>query len=347
MSQRIPTIREIAEACGCNNSTVSRALNQNAKISQATRDRILEKATEMGWKPNPLASAYMAHRRSTQQAAYRATLAYIDIESKLKVDAPHDSFHLHYEGAKECAAKYGYTLETFSLSDHPQDGRQLSRMLKARGIPGVVLASGKLPNPDALSAFEWNDFSCSISGHTVELPFHRSAYYWPSGINIAVHKIREYGYKHVALITSEEFDDRTHYGITSTFFHYEKYHRRGERFQSLMVPKTTQNISDCIGKWLQKKRPEVVISLGYTWKAIQQMQWKIPEDIAFVSPHWASNWPQVAGINQNANRIGCNAVELVVSQINANERGPATSPSMLMNEGFWVDGNSLPDRRRG
>lgn len=342
--QRRPTIREIANACGCNNSTVSRALNNKTNISAATRERVRNIAEKMGWKPNPLASAYMAHRRSTQESAYCATLAYIAHQGRLEEFGPFDAVTLHFEGAKECAAKFGYTLEPFTLHGLPDNGKQLSQMLKSRGIPGVIIPDGEFPTPNTLTAFEWSHFACAISGHCMDLPMHRSAYHWPNGMHIAIEHIRNYGYQHTALILTEEFDELTHFGLTSTFYHYEKHHRQGEQFQSLQIPKGVTGKSKHIATWLRRHRPEVIISTKDTWQALEQMEWNIPEDIAFVSPHWSFPWPQVAGINQNFKRAGANAVELVAAQINANERGLTSSPRTIMNDGYWVDGPSLPRR---
>ena len=59
-----PTLRQIAVRCRVNVSTVSRALRSQGSIPPATQIRVRQAATAMGWAPNPLAAAYMAHLRS-------------------------------------------------------------------------------------------------------------------------------------------------------------------------------------------------------------------------------------------------------------------------------------------
>ncbi|WP_430813848.1 LacI family DNA-binding transcriptional regulator [Carboxylicivirga sp. RSCT41] len=49
------TIKEVAEELGVSISTVSRALNDKYDIKQATKDKIVAKAKEMGYAPNPIA----------------------------------------------------------------------------------------------------------------------------------------------------------------------------------------------------------------------------------------------------------------------------------------------------
>ncbi len=57
------SIVDIARALGISPATVSRALNDNARISEATRKRVKEMAAEMGYRHNSMASS-LRNRRS-------------------------------------------------------------------------------------------------------------------------------------------------------------------------------------------------------------------------------------------------------------------------------------------
>src|SRR5699024_6758751 len=52
---RRPTSKDVAAAAGVSRSAVSFAFNDPGRISEATRERILGIAQEMGYTPNPLA----------------------------------------------------------------------------------------------------------------------------------------------------------------------------------------------------------------------------------------------------------------------------------------------------
>lgn len=52
-----PTIRDIAEMCGCSANTVSQALRGSTRISQALRERIAQVANDIGYIPNRLAES--------------------------------------------------------------------------------------------------------------------------------------------------------------------------------------------------------------------------------------------------------------------------------------------------
>ena len=49
------TVNEIAEKCHVSRTTVVRALNNQSRVSEATRKLILDTAKEMGYRPNLLA----------------------------------------------------------------------------------------------------------------------------------------------------------------------------------------------------------------------------------------------------------------------------------------------------
>ena len=59
------TIHEIARSLNIDSSTVSRALNDSALVKQATKDLVLKKAREMGYKRNLLASNLRRNKSNT------------------------------------------------------------------------------------------------------------------------------------------------------------------------------------------------------------------------------------------------------------------------------------------
>ena len=63
-SSRI-TMKDIAEACGCTVNTVSRALRNDPKLSEATRSRVQESAVRLGYIRNSLASSLRSGKSHT------------------------------------------------------------------------------------------------------------------------------------------------------------------------------------------------------------------------------------------------------------------------------------------
>lgn len=78
MSKKV-TIQDIADALGVSRNTVSKAINNTEGLADATRERILQKATEMGYKQFSYVSALKKTASSTEseltQPAYKGEIA--------------------------------------------------------------------------------------------------------------------------------------------------------------------------------------------------------------------------------------------------------------------------------
>ncbi len=61
-NRRPLTLRDVSEASGVSEMTVSRVLRNRGDVSQATRDRVLEAAKELGYVPNKIAGALASQR---------------------------------------------------------------------------------------------------------------------------------------------------------------------------------------------------------------------------------------------------------------------------------------------
>lgn len=73
------TIQDIADALGVSRNTVSKAINNSDGLAEATRDKILQKAVEMGYKQfsyvNALAAVSEAAASTTPQPSYLGEIA--------------------------------------------------------------------------------------------------------------------------------------------------------------------------------------------------------------------------------------------------------------------------------
>lgn len=70
MANRV-TVQDIADALGISRNTVSKAINNSPGLSAATRDKVLQKAAEMGYKQfsylTMVSRSFLSHRRSRRQ----------------------------------------------------------------------------------------------------------------------------------------------------------------------------------------------------------------------------------------------------------------------------------------
>ncbi|UWR22610.1 LacI family DNA-binding transcriptional regulator [Sulfitobacter sp. S190] len=56
------TLRDVSDACGVSEMTVSRVLRKSGDVSQATRERVLAAAKELGYVPNQIAGSLASQR---------------------------------------------------------------------------------------------------------------------------------------------------------------------------------------------------------------------------------------------------------------------------------------------
>jgi DNA-binding LacI/PurR family transcriptional regulator len=71
------TIREVAQAAGVHHTTVSRALRNHPALPPETRKRVQAVARKLGYRLNPLVSAWMAQRKSSRKALDSGQVAYL------------------------------------------------------------------------------------------------------------------------------------------------------------------------------------------------------------------------------------------------------------------------------
>ncbi|MEO5621274.1 MAG: LacI family DNA-binding transcriptional regulator, partial [Cypionkella sp.] len=60
--RRTLTLRDVSEASGVSEMTVSRVLRNRGDVSQSTRERVLEAARRLGYVPNKIAGALASQR---------------------------------------------------------------------------------------------------------------------------------------------------------------------------------------------------------------------------------------------------------------------------------------------
>ena len=133
------TITDVAKEAGVSMKTVSRVLNNEPNVAQATRDRVMEVAQRLQYTPN-LAARGLASSRS-----YLIALVY---------DNPSPSYITNIQrGAIEACRKKGYHVVLEPMSLEQAESPDSERMLKRLGVDGVILTpplSDSIPMRDTL-----------------------------------------------------------------------------------------------------------------------------------------------------------------------------------------------------
>ena len=91
------TVNEIARICGVSRTTVLRALNNQSRVSDRTRRRVLEVAKELGYRPNLLARSLNTGRTMTLGivAINMDSLIFVQTLSAINTEAQRKGYSLN------------------------------------------------------------------------------------------------------------------------------------------------------------------------------------------------------------------------------------------------------------
>lgn len=120
-----PTIRDVARLAGVSIGTASKALNAAGRLRQETRDKVLQVAREIGYRPNDLAQSL--HRAKSM------TVGIISNDSFGRFTLP------IVEALEEQLADRGIAIFMCNATDDPERERQHLDQLLGKRIDGLVV----------------------------------------------------------------------------------------------------------------------------------------------------------------------------------------------------------------
>jgi LacI family transcriptional regulator len=125
-------LKILAKELGVSISTVSKALRDSHEIGQETKQKVLAKAKEIGYKPNPYAS-YMRHQKSK-------TIALIIPEMT-------NSFFLNViDGAESVATENDYHLLIYITHEDVQKEKRIINHLQNGRVDGIIMSLSSTVN---------------------------------------------------------------------------------------------------------------------------------------------------------------------------------------------------------
>ncbi|MFE6931380.1 LacI family DNA-binding transcriptional regulator [Streptomyces sp. NPDC057699] len=133
-----PTIKAVAAAAGVSTAAVSQAVNGTGRISEATRRRVLDAATELGWSPSASATALRRARTRTIALVVRRPTDVLGSD-------PH--FSELITGLEGELAPRGYGLLLHLVADITQESALYERLVAEGRIDGAVLTDARADDP--------------------------------------------------------------------------------------------------------------------------------------------------------------------------------------------------------
>ena len=323
---------DIARQLGVSASTVSRALKNHPGIPESTRERVRQAAEASGYRPDPIMSGLAEKRWARQGDTQGAVLAFLSLGEGPLEHSP------QLDGARAAAKNLGYGLAVFEINEEA-DERRTQRILKARGMRGIVLryktATARLPD------WEWGDHAVVCCG---EPPEDAPA---TDIVELAItdnhqrlaRECLQRGLKRPALILAGQPWMRSEHrrvgGLTTPFL-----------AAGLEPPPFTwwngRDVEE-ISTWLRQERADSVLTMtaqqALSLEAAGIVGWG---GLPYAAMQIVDNDPErIAGVKSNFFGVGERSVYLCDSYLRQNRYGLPAAPSITQVPSPWHPGLSL------
>lgn len=138
------SIKDIAKACGVSAATVSKALNGQGDVSEATRLRVRQTADRMGYMPNSAARALKTHR------TYNLGVLFVD---EANSGLTHEFFAAVLDSFKRAAEASGYDI-TFINRNIGKGRASYLEHCRYRGVDGVIAACVRFEDAEVIELLQ-------------------------------------------------------------------------------------------------------------------------------------------------------------------------------------------------
>lgn len=255
------SLNDIALRLGISKMTVSRALRGGKHVEAVLKERIVQTAEEMGYRPDPEIAKLMTHMRRTRRVAAPLTLAFVWAErSSQEIERSSWSQQLVL-GAQRQAVKLGFQLEEFHLAARGMTARRLSDILEARGIPGFIL-SPLVSRSRGHVSMAWEKFSSVVIGLGYARPqLHRVHHHHYLGMMTALRMLKKQRYKRIGFYCGSTINERMFRAWSASFLAHHPLAKPGE----LLALRKSLSRNDFL-QWLRTAKPDVVIDGGHLVK---------------------------------------------------------------------------------
>ncbi|MFA5689130.1 MAG: LacI family DNA-binding transcriptional regulator [Kiritimatiellales bacterium] len=336
---KITTMKDIAELAGVSAATVSLALNNNPRISPATKQKILKICRETGYKPNPAARA-LAQVNTQGGKTYLETLALLIHENTTPfLKSQHRQ--LWNENLQTSCSLMRYRLESFIVGKTKKEQLALSRILHTRGIRGVIIPAVFHKISDWY--IDWSNFSvvsyCADHGdrfsHNVICNSYQDMY-------DAVIGLHDRGYQCPAYVETDE----TLYFLKAGFDSaVQLWQKKGLCFKSLKYTTgtTLEQFEKKFMQWFYKEKPDVLISnnANKVPEILKKHGLRIPQDIGFFCSDILPSQLHISGLLQQRDAVCRILVDTLHGMLMRHEYGQQNRPLTIQVPTIWNEGTTL------
>lgn len=322
-------MKDIAKETGLALSTVSYALRGASNVPERTAAKVREAAARLGYKAHPRVAELMARVRSGRGPGAGDRLALVWVQAGVARGAG----EAVSAGARGRAEERGYGLEEFSLKEAGGSPERLAEIVAARGIAGVVFGP-VFDRARVELGWPWEKFAMAVVG-TADwgAGLSRAAHHHFEAMREALARLAAAGAKRPAAWIDLTTNERAHRGWQAAWLAYGP---RGAAGRLWMTDGAEAGGVEEVGRWLAEARPDawVVGDPGMAAK-VREAGWKGGAG-RLVLLDWRAA-AALPGVDQGYATIAGHAVDLVIAQLQRNERGLPDPPRALLFPGRWVE----------
>lgn len=344
MAERRIVLRDIAEKAGVHLTTAARAIKNDPRVKPDTLARIQSIAKELGYMPDPMLSALSTYRIATRPALYHGTVAWVTnfpTRDGWKVE----SFALYRQGAAEALARHGYLVEDFWLRAPRLTTKRAAQILESRGIRGLLLCP--LPTTLGRLSLPLDNFAAVTFGYTMARPaIHRVTTSHYENMQICMRNLYHLGYRRPGFVIWDEISKRVH-DLWIAAYRTPPFEDKWDKtIPMLRLERTPTTFSETNRriylKWVKDHRLDAVLVVDrHMLDWLTEAGYRVPEDIAYVSPSLQESNVDHAGVFETSHDVGRAAGDYLAGMLARGEYGVPAVPRRILLDGSWQQGKTV------
>ncbi|MCS7049364.1 MAG: substrate-binding domain-containing protein, partial [Verrucomicrobiae bacterium] len=157
----------------------------------------------------------------------------------------------------------------------------------------------------------------------------------------ALHSLWHLGYRRPALVISRWYDRTQGFALRGGYLAEQFELAFKQRLPPFLYEEFHEGTIPELGGWLERWRPDAIICAdSRVAGALERLGYRIPETMGLAHLSLADDVKGWSGIDEQHELIGSAAVDLIVSQLEHNERGLPANPRCVLIDGIWVNGST-------
>lgn len=347
-AQKTVSLRDIAKVAEVSTMTVSLSLRDDPSISEPTRKKVRKIAEEMGYKRDPLLSAFGQQIRLRKSQRFHSTLAWLHDWTDSNAYQRMPWLRRYWQGARTRAEELGFAIDPLWLRQEGMDAARMNNILKARGIRGFAVH--QVIQPDFFAGFPIGAYASVSIGRNLLSPLIPSVLPDATANTLmALEELHARGYRRIGYFQNVYHTTKTQAeGLATAYYHSYRITGTPPLLPFHFHDSPASNALHDFKAWIDEQQPDVILSENdLLLDMIQELKIKIPEELALVHLEITDTGRHWSGIDPHPEAIGATAIDILTSQLFRNELGSQHPHESMRIIGKWVDGDTtLNDRLR-